>query len=349
LIALVAGRAAAQCGGDCDGDGSVTVADIVTLINIALGTASVTTCPPGDTSNDGMITVDEILTAVNNALHGCGAAFCGNGIADAGEQCDGNDDAACPGRCASPAPVTYTCHSACGADLGPCSGSQDPACPGNCVTTDTQGCSCIPDNPPACPTPQQLPTNAGFACVNCVDIGSARLFYREEHVNGGLFLEKEIKFKNYVNPEHTMIAVTTTTRIGNNAPVVADEIINSAFPSTVGVNSNWVGLIFAYFTMVCGWSPGCDDAGHVLLSNGQQFTWAPAGGVIKYTYSCSGCGGGAGRVGTSWANARCGAQFGRPTFGLCRDSVGGTTCCGCPNDQACPDGAPNCVDNGCLP
>jgi hypothetical protein len=59
------------CVGDCNGDGSVTVDDILVMVNIALGNASVSACNPGDANDDGQVTVDEILTAVNNALNGC--------------------------------------------------------------------------------------------------------------------------------------------------------------------------------------------------------------------------------------------------------------------------------------
>jgi hypothetical protein len=60
------------CVGDCDGSGDVTVDEILTMVNIALGNTPVTTCEAGDANHDGQITVDEILTAVNNALNGCG-------------------------------------------------------------------------------------------------------------------------------------------------------------------------------------------------------------------------------------------------------------------------------------
>lgn len=59
------------CVGDCSDDGSVTVDEIITMVNIALGNVSVTTCEAGDANQDGQITVDEILTAVNHALNGC--------------------------------------------------------------------------------------------------------------------------------------------------------------------------------------------------------------------------------------------------------------------------------------
>ena len=61
-----------SCIGDCNCDGQVTIVEILTLVNIALGSADVSTCLPGDANNDRMITDDEILTAVNNALNDCG-------------------------------------------------------------------------------------------------------------------------------------------------------------------------------------------------------------------------------------------------------------------------------------
>ena len=67
-------QATAQtCTGDCDGSGSVTVDEIVTGVNIALGNRQVSECPAFDSSNDGSVTVDEVLQAVNAALDGCGA------------------------------------------------------------------------------------------------------------------------------------------------------------------------------------------------------------------------------------------------------------------------------------
>ncbi|MFI5399240.1 MAG: choice-of-anchor Q domain-containing protein [Candidatus Binatia bacterium] len=60
-----------SCVGDCNRAGSVTVDEILTMVNIALGNSPISDCLPGDANNDGQITVDEILTAVNNALNGC--------------------------------------------------------------------------------------------------------------------------------------------------------------------------------------------------------------------------------------------------------------------------------------
>jgi len=59
------------CVGDCGRDAEVTVDEILTMVNVALGNTAVCSCEPGDANGDGQITVDEILTAVNNALNGC--------------------------------------------------------------------------------------------------------------------------------------------------------------------------------------------------------------------------------------------------------------------------------------
>jgi cysteine-rich repeat protein len=60
------------CVGDCDGTGSVTVDEVLTMVNIALGNMAMAECEAGDDNDDGQITIDEILRAVNNALSGCG-------------------------------------------------------------------------------------------------------------------------------------------------------------------------------------------------------------------------------------------------------------------------------------
>ncbi len=57
--------------GDCALDGTVSVDEVITLVNIPLGTNSIVECGSGDFSHDGQITIDEIITAVNHALRGC--------------------------------------------------------------------------------------------------------------------------------------------------------------------------------------------------------------------------------------------------------------------------------------
>jgi hypothetical protein len=61
----------AACVGDCNGDGDVTVNELVSMVNIALETTPVSQCRNGDANGDGTITVAEIVTAVTKALNGC--------------------------------------------------------------------------------------------------------------------------------------------------------------------------------------------------------------------------------------------------------------------------------------
>ncbi|MBI3783286.1 MAG: hypothetical protein HY270_07780 [Deltaproteobacteria bacterium] len=129
----VASSASAQCTGDCNGSGDVTVDELVVGVNIALGNAMLDACPAFDSNHDDSVTIDELISAVKFALNECPAATptppvptptpspkpsvsatippgCGNGTVDfnLGETCDdGNnvdDDGpnavgACPANC----------------------------------------------------------------------------------------------------------------------------------------------------------------------------------------------------------------------------------------------------------
>lgn len=59
------------CSGDCDGNSAVTVDELLTMVNIALGNANVAGCVAGDANHDGTIAINEVLAAVINALNGC--------------------------------------------------------------------------------------------------------------------------------------------------------------------------------------------------------------------------------------------------------------------------------------
>jgi predicted acyl esterase len=64
-------QARAACVGDCDGNGTVTVDELVLMVNIALGTASVDRCPAGDANGDDAVTVDEVISGVRSLEDGC--------------------------------------------------------------------------------------------------------------------------------------------------------------------------------------------------------------------------------------------------------------------------------------
>ncbi len=62
---------ASQCGGDCNGDGVVTVNEIQMGIRMALAEIPMSRCQSMDTNLDGQVSIDELLRAVNQLLSGC--------------------------------------------------------------------------------------------------------------------------------------------------------------------------------------------------------------------------------------------------------------------------------------
>jgi YVTN family beta-propeller protein len=72
-FASMPGRCAvpASCIGDCNGDGQVTIDELLLGVDLALGGQS-GTCSKMDANDDGRITVQELMKAVDVALHGCG-------------------------------------------------------------------------------------------------------------------------------------------------------------------------------------------------------------------------------------------------------------------------------------
>jgi len=54
--------------GDCNGDGIVSIDELIKGVNIALGNLPVTACPAFDTNHNGQVSIDELIAAVNVAL-----------------------------------------------------------------------------------------------------------------------------------------------------------------------------------------------------------------------------------------------------------------------------------------
>jgi hypothetical protein len=76
LMAPAAGDGAAfaqadACPGDCNGDGSVSVDELVLHVSIALALVPVDACAAVDIDGDNMVTIDEVVRAVASALNGC--------------------------------------------------------------------------------------------------------------------------------------------------------------------------------------------------------------------------------------------------------------------------------------
>jgi hypothetical protein len=59
------------CGGDCDGDGTVLVNELVTGVRIALGELAAEACALLDADGDGQVVIAELIGAVGALLNGC--------------------------------------------------------------------------------------------------------------------------------------------------------------------------------------------------------------------------------------------------------------------------------------
>jgi len=71
VLALATAAPAADplpCFGDCDGDGSVAVGEIVTCVRIALGLSAIAACPESDGDDDGRVEINELIQTVAVAL-----------------------------------------------------------------------------------------------------------------------------------------------------------------------------------------------------------------------------------------------------------------------------------------
>jgi hypothetical protein len=71
LAASSAALQTTQCTGDCADDGTVTIDELITGVNIALGVLPIGDCPELDADGSSTVTVDELIRGVNNALVGC--------------------------------------------------------------------------------------------------------------------------------------------------------------------------------------------------------------------------------------------------------------------------------------
>jgi hypothetical protein len=59
------------CAGDCDGDGEVTIDELISMVNIGFEPALIDDCDAGDDDGDGAIRIEELVLAVSNSLLGC--------------------------------------------------------------------------------------------------------------------------------------------------------------------------------------------------------------------------------------------------------------------------------------
>ena len=59
------------CPGDCDLSGAVAVSDLITSINVSLGSRSLALCLASDRNGDGAVAVNELIRGIGSALNGC--------------------------------------------------------------------------------------------------------------------------------------------------------------------------------------------------------------------------------------------------------------------------------------
>lgn len=173
LLVLLLGLArgvAETCVGDCNGDQSVLVNELITAVNVALGVTPLDACPgldcPGQPPAAGITC---LIQAVRNALNGC------PGASPTPLQCQGCDaNGSCSGEisgvqyigtCGDGEIINGTCYRTCNWEVPPdlCGGA---ACASGhtCLTTwnglvvagRCTDCDCVPAIPPtrtATPTP----------------------------------------------------------------------------------------------------------------------------------------------------------------------------------------------------
>ncbi len=93
-LALVAallkapGALAVTCVADCDGDGAVTVSELVTAVGIFTGDLGGSKCFRADADADGSVTIEDLVAGVRALIDGC-TRECGNAFLDGDEDCDG--------------------------------------------------------------------------------------------------------------------------------------------------------------------------------------------------------------------------------------------------------------------
>jgi len=63
------------CPGDCNRGGDVSIDELITSVNIAIGSTAVDGCAVVDGNRDGLVAINELIAAVSASLDGCPAPF----------------------------------------------------------------------------------------------------------------------------------------------------------------------------------------------------------------------------------------------------------------------------------
>jgi len=150
----VSGVCAPRCVGDCNGDGSVAINELIVGVQMALGAFEVSACQAMDANGDGAVSINELVLAVEASLGGSSPSPTPTGLPDPpiGEhQCGLASESFIELNTASlpvPIPVALT-------------GTIDITC-GAPASTGTAACECSSDL-----DPRAIP-GIGFVCVRDV-------------------------------------------------------------------------------------------------------------------------------------------------------------------------------------
>lgn len=60
-----------DCFGDCNGDASVSISELIAAVNIALGNSPFETCVNADADGDGEVRINDLISSIISALQGC--------------------------------------------------------------------------------------------------------------------------------------------------------------------------------------------------------------------------------------------------------------------------------------
>lgn len=71
LLTSLPGSARGVCAGDCNGDGTVTVAEVIGGMRLLIHPVQEFQCEALDPNGNGSVTIGELIQAVNNVLYGC--------------------------------------------------------------------------------------------------------------------------------------------------------------------------------------------------------------------------------------------------------------------------------------
>jgi glucose/arabinose dehydrogenase len=216
---------AAACVGDCAGDGMVSIGDLVTGVNIALGAQPVSACAAMDLDENGRVTVDELLRAVNAALDGCMVTPTPSGGATGTPIIGGtptlplpptnSPTPAPPTPTATPPTVAYFC------DL-----------PGS-VQTTAPGVSVVPGGPADAPDLSFIHLPVGFCAHFFANVGNARQLRFAP--GGELFVASPTKATTGGNGPAGKAAIIVLADDNHDGAAEARATFLSGLPATQGL------------------------------------------------------------------------------------------------------------------